>query len=79
MATAKHIIITFALVLFSTQAAIPNEPKISNTHQASCVVTIIRDYKIIPLSGEAITNLIYLVLFYPRHLRCTKDVQYPQN
>jgi hypothetical protein len=59
MATAKHIIIVFALVLFSTQAAISNEPKLSNTRQASCVITIIRDYKIIPLSGEAITNLIY--------------------
>ncbi|MBN1973950.1 MAG: hypothetical protein JW787_09955 [Sedimentisphaerales bacterium] len=39
MATAKHIIIIFALVLFSTQAAIP-ETQISNSRQASCYLQI---------------------------------------
>ena len=58
METAKHIIIVFALVLFSTATAISEESKISDTRQASCVVQITIDSEIMPLNPEIIKAFV---------------------
>ena len=79
METAKHILIVLTLVLLTTGTAIPDEPQISNTPTASCLIKITSDPAILHLDDTTIDYLLHSSGVAGKAAREILEVQLPKE